>query len=341
MDTRQEILRLLKELGEASGVRLAAALGLSRQAVNRHLARLIDEGKLVMTGRTRGAAYRLATRRGSQRPPAAFRGVYPLAGLQEDAVVSEASLRLNLRKALSAETQRIFAYALSEMLNNASEHSASPTCLVEVRLMTRELQAVVRDQGVGVFHSIAKRMQLRDESDAIGELLKGKATTSPERHSGEGIFFTSKACDLFVLRSHRIELTITAPDHEPSVSVRKPIRGTEVTLGIRRATKRKLEQVFAAFAPEEYDFRFEKTIVTVRFSARDYLSRSEARRLVARLESFREVVLDFTGVRSIGQAFADEIFRVFAGSHPEVALKRVNVDRALDAVIRHVVDNQK
>jgi biotin operon repressor/anti-sigma regulatory factor (Ser/Thr protein kinase) len=341
VDTRQEILRLLKELGEASGVRLAAALGLSRQAVNRHLARLIDEGKLVMTGRTRGAAYRLATRRGSQRPPAAFRGVYPLAGLQEDAVVSEASLRLNLRKALSAETQRIFAYALSEMLNNASEHSASPTCLVEVRLMTRELQAVVRDQGVGVFHSIAKRMQLRDESDAIGELLKGKATTSPERHSGEGIFFTSKACDLFVLRSHRIELTITAPDHEPSVSVRKPIRGTEVTLGIRRATKRKLEQVFAAFAPEEYDFRFEKTIVTVRFSARDYLSRSEARRLVARLESFREVVLDFTGVRSIGQAFADEIFRVFAGSHPEVALKRVNVDRALDAVIRHVVDNQK
>jgi biotin operon repressor/anti-sigma regulatory factor (Ser/Thr protein kinase) len=341
VDTRQEILRLLKELGEASGVRLAAALGLSRQAVNRHLARLIDEGKLVMTGRTRGAAYRLATRRGSQRPPAAFRGVYPLAGLQEDAVVSEASLRLNLRKALSAETQRIFAYALSEMLNNASEHSASPTCLVEVRLMTRELQAVVRDQGVGVFHSIAKRMQLRDESDAIGELLKGKATTSPERHSGEGIFFTSKACDLFVLRSHRIELTITAPDHEPSVSVRKPIRGTEVTLGIRRATKRKLEQVFAAFAPEEYDFRFEKTIVTVRFSARDYLSRSEARRLVARLESFREVVLDFTRVRSIGQAFADEIFRVFAGSHPEVALKRVNVDRALDAVIRHVVDNQK
>jgi biotin operon repressor/anti-sigma regulatory factor (Ser/Thr protein kinase) len=341
VDTRQEILRLLKELGEASGVRMAAALGLSRQAVNRHLARLIDEGKLVMTGRTRGAAYRLATRRGSQRPPAAFRGVYPLAGLQEDAVVSEASLRLNLRKALSAETQRIFAYALSEMLNNASEHSASPTCLVEVRLMTRELQAVVRDQGVGVFHSIAKRMQLRDESDAIGELLKGKATTSPERHSGEGIFFTSKACDLFVLRSHRIELTITAPDHEPSVSVRKPIRGTEVTLGIRRATKRKLEQVFAAFAPEEYDFRFEKTIVTVRFSARDYLSRSEARRLVARLESFREVVLDFTGVRSIGQAFADEIFRVFAGSHPEVALKRVNVDRALDAVIRHVVDNQK
>ena len=81
--------------------------------------------------------------------------------------------------------------------------------------------------------------------------------------------------------------------------------------------------------------------MTVRFSARDYISRSEARRLVLRLEQFREVVLDFSGVRSIGQAFADEVFRIFAGSHPEVALKRVNVDPALEVVIRHVIDNKK
>ncbi|MBT5232008.1 MAG: STAS-like domain-containing protein [Methylococcales bacterium] len=35
---------------------------------------------------------------------------------------------------------------------------------------------------------------------------------------------------------------------------------------------------------------------------------------------FRTVILDFDGVDSIGQAFADEIFRVFAVRHPEIEL---------------------
>jgi hypothetical protein len=79
----------------------------------------------------------------------------------------------------------------------------------------------------------------------------------------------------------------------------------------------------------------------VRFAARDYVSRSEAKRLLARLDTFREVVLDFQGVRSIGQGFADEVFRVFAASHPHIALKRMNLDPALEAVIRHVTDNRR
>ena len=62
--------------------------------------------------------------------------------------------------------------------------------------------------------------------------------------------------------------------------------------------------------------RFERSLVTVRFYAGEYVSRSEARRLLARLDQFREVILDFSRVKSIGQGFADEIFRVFASAHP-------------------------
>jgi hypothetical protein len=32
------------------------------------------------------------------------------------------------------------------------------------------------------------------------------------------------------------------------------------------------------------------------------------------------VIFDFSGVDTIGQAFADEIFRVFARQHPEIEL---------------------
>jgi len=41
------------------------------------------------------------------------------------------------------------------------------------------------------------------------------------------------------------------------------------------------------------------------------VSRSQAKRLLARVELFKVVMLDFTNVPTIGQAFADEIFRVF------------------------------
>ena len=48
--------------------------------------------------------------------------------------------------------------------------------------------------------------------------------------------------------------------------------------------------------------------------------RSQAKRLLARVELFKTVLFDFSDVPTIGQAFADEIFRVFAAGHPKIEL---------------------
>jgi hypothetical protein len=56
-----------------------------------------------------------------------------------------------------------------------------------------------------------------------------------------------------------------------------------------------------------------------------FVSRSEAKRLLVGLEKFREVVVDFAGVEGIGQGFADEVFRVWAASHPETRLSAENM----------------
>lgn len=343
MDTRSRILKTLRSRDSLSGAQIAALLGLSRQAAHRHLVRLMDERLLSRTGRTRGVLYRLPGRRGkaSARPPEPFHRKYRIDGLVEDAVLANVAMRLALRRSLSAAAYEIFAYAFTEMLNNAIEHSHSRTCTVDITLADREVRAQIRDQGVGVFTSVAERHNLAEEEAAIGELLKGKATSMPERHAGEGIFFTSKACDRFALRSHRLELIFDARKKDTFVNVRTFLRGTEVSLWVSRSARRKLKDVFSAFAPEEFEFRFERSLVTVRFYAGEYVSRSEARRLLARLDQFREVILDFSRVKSIGQGFADEIFRVFPTAHPGVALKRVNVLPGIEAVIRHVVDNKK
>jgi hypothetical protein len=73
---------------------------------------------------------------------------------------------------------------------------------------------------------------------------------------------------------------------------------------------------------------------TVEFLDGDPLiSRSQAKRVLARVELSRTVVFDFSGVSSIGQAFADEIFRVFARIHSEIQLQFVHANAAIRQMI--------
>ncbi|MFQ5740145.1 MAG: STAS-like domain-containing protein [Acidobacteriota bacterium] len=163
----------------------------------------------------------------------------------------------------------------------------------------------------------------------------------PDRHTGEGIFFTSKAADALVLRSHGIELLFDSRKRDIFVSRKRKIRGTEVRFFLSRNTRRRLEEVFAEYAPENFEYRFQRTRVLVKLFRDAYVSRSEAKRLLVGLEKFKEVVLDFRGVRSLGQGFADEVFRVFAARHPEIEIKTENLDPALSTLILHVLDEPK
>jgi hypothetical protein len=142
--------------------------------------------------------------------------------------------------------------------------------------------------------------------------------------------------DRFLLRSHRIQVEWNRARDDVFVSKQRFLSGTDVRFSVQRSTRRRLEEVFGEFAPKEYDFQFQKTKVLVKLLQRDYVSRSEARRLLANLEKFREIVLDFRDVKSIGQGFADEVFRIFAGRHPAIVISTENTNPVLDAMIRHV-----
>jgi hypothetical protein len=119
------------------------------------------------------------------------------------------------------------------------------------------------------------------------------------------------------------------------VSQERFLKGTRVEFLAERGTRRRIEDVFGQFAPAEYDFRFEKTRILVKLLQAQYVSRSEAKRLLANLGKFREVVLDFKDVKALGQGFADEVFRVFAASHPQTRLVAENANPVVDAMLRH------
>ncbi|MBI2509227.1 MAG: DUF4325 domain-containing protein [Betaproteobacteria bacterium] len=332
MDAKRKILAYLARRRSAIGRDLRSHLGVSRQALSIHVRSLVEAGKVVRSGSARGARYMLRDRAPAA---AAVSRTLRTRGLDEARVWDELAAGLNLRRALRPNVEAIAHYAFTEMLNNAIEHSEAGLCSVRFRLEPGMLSFEIRDPGIGVFHSIASKLRLEGEPAALVELLKGRTTTMREAHTGEGIFFTSRVADRFVLRSHRIQVEWSRIKDDVFVSNPRFLKGTRVSFAIQRSSRLHLEEIFGEFAPEEYDFRFQKTKVLVRLLRRDFVSRSEARRLVANLEKFSEVVLDFRDVRSVGQGFADEVFRVFARRHPAIKIATENTNPAVDAMIRH------
>lgn len=309
----------------------------SRQHVSAAISRLVREGILIKTGVTRGARYALPRHAGLLRQAVTRR--LRNVSLSEDEVWEALRPQAPFLGGLKKTVADIFAYGFLEMLNNAIEHSRSRTITVEVARDRSRLEFVVSDSGIGVFRNVMRQRRLASELEAIQDLLKGKVTTQPESHSGQGIFFTSKAADVFVLESfrHRLRVDNTIEDYFIE-EIAPPKRGTRVTFQIAVDSDRRLDDVFRRYQTDATEPAFDKSEVKVKLFAlgTDYLSRSQARRLLAGLENFRSVILDFAQVRTIGQGFADEVFRVFRRRHPQTRITPVNMSEPVRFMIDRV-----
>jgi hypothetical protein len=85
----------------------------------------------------------------------------------------------------------------------------------------------------------------------------------------------------------------------------------------------------------ESDYGFDKTEVRIKLYtiAGIHISRSQARRVLAGLEKFKVILFDFDKVPVIGQAFADEIFRVFHRKYPDIKLETENMDEGVKFMV--------
>lgn len=107
-----------------------------------------------------------------------------------------------------------------------------------------------------------------------------------------------------------------------------------VKMVLNNHTARTLKKVFDEFTDD--DLGFSKTVVPVKlaqYGEDQLVSRSQAKRLLNRVDRFRTVLVDFEGVDSIGPSYADEIFRVFVNEHPEVSVVEINVKPQVAAMI--------
>lgn len=334
---RSQILAIARRRGvfRASEVRKALGRPVSRQHVTAILRQLVSGGLLVRAGTTKGAIYALPGKAERLRPVVRRRLINRT--LHEDEVFDEVKKAAPFIERLRRNVREIYAYAFLEMLNNAIEHSRSDVIKVAVSTDNGTASFDVDDYGIGVFRNVMQQRQLASELEAMQDLLKGKATTQPQAHSGEGIFFTSKTADEFILESFGHRLRVDNRINDYSIErPRRSKRGTRVLFRVSTNTDRALSDIFRKHAVDPRAPGFDRSEVRVRLYALGamFISRSQARRLLAGLDKFRSVVLDFAGVDTIGQGFADEVFRVFRQQHADIEVTAVNMNE----VVRFMVE---
>ena len=338
MSLSTDIAAFIKAHKKVTTSELVERFGFSRQYIVRFLRKLVEERKVLKVGSTRGAFYTLpeylvlfAEHKVHRR--------FSNDKVQEHEVMEDVFAASPAFARLPENVRSILRYTFSEMLNNAIEHSESENIEVSVFKEGSTINFIVDDFGVGVFRNVMSKHELKSEIEAVQDLLKGKTTTKPKAHSGEGIFFSSKAGDRFILESFGLRLVVDNVIDD--VFVEEPKRskkGTRVIFTVNAESKRHLSDLFRRYQSNPETLAFDRTKIMVKLFTIGtvHVSRSQARRIVTGLEKFKDIVLDFDRVPTVGQAFADEVFRVFQNGHPNIEITPVNMNEAVRFMIERV-----
>jgi anti-sigma regulatory factor (Ser/Thr protein kinase) len=295
--------------------------------------RLVDEHLLNASGKTNARRYELA----------------PISNtsftIKIDPELLESDVWRNyILSNISGAKQNVIdicQYGFTEMLNNVIDHSESKTAEISYDQTYATIRMLIIDHGVGIFNKIQKYFKLSEAREALLELSKGKLTSDAKRHSGEGIFFTSRMFNRFTIMSGTLCYSKRRADGAEwlieTETMFESIEGTAVSMEIATDATWSVQEIFDRF--QDDDYLFSKTHVPIslaKYGSEQLVSRSQAKRVLARFEKFSEVILDFSNINEIGRAFADEIFRVFQNQHPHIALFAINASPSIEGIIAQV-----
>ena len=327
---------LLKELPHHSRdiVTFAATqLNMTRMTIYRHLQKLVQQNQVIQTGEKRGVEYFLNT---------ALEKVlhFKIASGIEEVDVWRQYFQTSFQK-LPKNILDICEYGFTEMFNNAKDHSEGTDIIVEKSWSEHHIRMNLLDNGVGVFQKLQRAFNFQDMREGILNLSKGKFTTDSKNHTGEGIFFTSRAFDMFKLSANGLCYLRDNLENDWSISEDTVKRGTSVYMEIARNSGRDLVKIFKNFQGGDENLSFAQTEVLVKlsqFGEVRFVSLSQAKRIVFGLEKFERVKLDFKGVEMVGQGFVDEVFRVFHNKHPTIKIDYVNAVGNVEFMIKRGID---
>lgn len=323
---RHYILEKIDQKDPALSKTVSETFGINQATVHNYIKELIQEG---IVHRVKRGEYDLVSQ------------VYTHllkrseGHLDSDTYAYEAHFKKHIA-AFAPNVREIWDYAFSEMANNVMDHSNAENLHLLIMQDYLKTTVFLTDDGVGIFKKIKDHFGFETLEDAIVELFKGKLTTDATRHSGEGIFFSSRLMDNFLILSDQKIFTHNKFEDSAMKSIpgyQKP--GTCVMMELSNFSQKKAREIFDVYADVDGGFTKTRILLKNMFDASP-VSRSQAKRVCHRLENFEEVILDFEGLEWMGQGFAHQIFVVFQNAHPNLLLLPVNMNEAVAKMYRHV-----
>ena len=287
--------------------RTCAVFGISRQAVHHHVRALVREGLLNASGNTRGRTYELRTLEHTTAQ-AALSDSFDEAVLWDDTMAP-------LMRSVRNNVAHLCHYAFCEAAHNAAAHSRGGRLSVGASLTAVAVELWAIDNGIGIFYRLAAHLGFTSEYDAVMELIKGRASTAPDHHSGDGLFMASQLVDELVIQSGNLTLRRTSQGWALERQKLKR-RGTGIHLRVITSSERRVRDVMTANADFLSGRAYEISLPVrlLEHGSRCLVSRAQARRLMRGVDRFSKVELDFDEIVEIGAPFMDEVARALAAA---------------------------
>src|SRR3989344_680044 len=220
---------------------VAEQFGFSRQRAHAYVTREIKKGRIIKVGRTKYTRYFLV---GGKHIEFDLK-IEPT--LEEDKVWS--SYVKPMVSSYADNIQKICNYGFTEIFNNAIDHSDGTSIFTDVEIKEGKINITIMDNGVGIFQKIQKALNLQSMRESILHLSKGKFTTDPSKHTGEGIFFTSRMCDHFSIMSNDLYYTFTGKDWLLSSEKKEEFGdGTFIKFVVSLNSKKIAKEIFDQFS---------------------------------------------------------------------------------------------
>lgn len=323
MNAKSLVYNILKD-SEAplSAVQISKLPNTPSRTYTAHLlTELTAEGNVIKTRHGKEILYSVKT--------SIFDKTLSLKDLHEDEVWDQIRKTPGFIESLSDQAETALHFAFTEMLNNAIDHSKSGTVSILLDTNKTSVFFTIRDYGIGAFNSLMSKKSYPDTISTIQELIKGKNTSDPIHHSGEGIFWTSKIADHFELKSYKYSLIVDNTISDYTIKqLDEPLLGTEVYFEIEKNTQKSIRDLFHEYSFNHDTLTLDTTTIPIKLYdlGEAWISRSQAKKVLSGLEKYKKIIFDFNGIDLIGQGFADEIFRVWQNSHPDTILEPINMN---------------
>lgn len=324
---RQFILEELESHPGSIARRVAEEYGISRQAVNRHLKELAADGQIRGSGATRARIWEVAPPRGTTKQ---FR-ITPV--ITEDRVWSEYGRPLVCDAPAGVRT--IAQFGLTAAVANVIDHAGATRVTIGAARDGASVRFTVTDDGAGIFQTLIDAFGFEDDHHALFELSKGRLTTAPAGHAGAALFLALRMFDGVEIESGASVFSYDGNAGTWRAEAAPAYRqGTSVGMRIRLSSDRSMNDVIDWYMEPAGDGQGEESqqrlarmhvhAALLQRSGDALVSREQARRLLNRVDTCSEALLDFRGVETIGPAFADEVFRVFRSQFPDTTIVTLN-----------------